>query len=135
MVEFDRVGFRPRIVSSDLFDVTPVPREALVANDDAIKRFFLCPVAAHPNSDAHAKSSFSFLVKRVGHPAEKRAHTQLAHPLHHFFHFQKLFHQAIYVRDSRAAPLGDTAAPAAVQYCRIAPFFQRHRVDDRVYSF
>src|ERR1044072_5511623 len=80
-------------------------------------------------------SLLSFLVERVRHPAEKRAHAHLAHPLHHFFHFQKLFHQAVDVGDRGTAPLSDAAAPAAVQCWRVAPFFLRHRVDDGFSSF
>ena len=57
-------------------------------------------------------SLLSFLVERVRHPAEKRAHAHFAHPLHHLFHFQKLLHETVHVGDRGAAPLGDASASA-----------------------
>src|SRR4029450_13394330 len=72
LVQLDGFGAGFRIVCSNLFDVSTVTRKALVADDDTIKGFFLCPVPAETNSYAHIYRC-SPLLERVGHSAEQRS--------------------------------------------------------------
>src|ERR1044072_4387578 len=52
-VEFDAAGFGAGIIGAYLLDVASVAREALVADNDPVKGFFLRPMPTHPNRYAH----------------------------------------------------------------------------------
>ena len=60
------------------------------------------------------------------------AHTHDAHLLHHLLHVAELLDQHVDVLHGRAAARGNAPPPAGVEQVRIAPFGQRHAVDDRL---